>query len=101
MGYKVRLLTPSQKVIPFIDMGVLSEYIKLAAGSEQLWKRIEILSPDYTILATLDHDIVTPESIGKTRLNELRSMISDKYPVKARHWLQNYFYTVHVIYTQD
>jgi hypothetical protein len=99
MSYQVRLLTPSQKDIPFIDMEVLSDRIKIAAGTEQLWMRIDIFNSVSTILATLDRDIVIPESVGETILTELRSVIWSKYPVKARQWLQNYFNTVHIIYT--
>ena len=99
MSYKVRLLTPSQKVIPFNVMKSLSDRIKLAAGREQLWERIEIRSAGDTIITTIDHDIVSPESIGETILTELRGVISNKYPVKARQYLDKYFYTVRVIYT--
>ena len=99
MSYKVRLLTPSQKVIPFSVMKSLSVHIKLAAGAEQLWERVEILSAGDTVIATLDKDIVNPDSLGETILTELRTLISDKYPIKARRYLDNYFYTVRVIYT--
>ena len=99
MSYKVRLLTPSQKVIPFTILKSLSAHIKLAAGTEQLWERVEILNTGDTVIATLDKDIVNPDSVGETTLTELRSVISNKYPLKARQYLDNYFYTVHVIYT--
>jgi hypothetical protein len=99
MAYKVRLLTPSQKVMPLSVMKSFSDRIKLAAGTEQLWERIEILSANNTVVTTLDKDIVNPGSVGESILIELRSLISDKYPVKARQYLDNYFYTVHVIYT--
>jgi len=80
-------------------MKSLSDRIKLAAGREQLWERIEIRSAGDTIITTIDHDIVSPESIGETILTELRGVISNKYPVKARQYLDKYFYTVRVIYT--
>jgi hypothetical protein len=99
MSYKVRLLTPSQKVIPFNVIKSLSDRIKLAAGTEQLWDRTEILSTNNTVVTTLDKDIVNPDSVGESILTELRTLISDKDPVKARQYLDNYFYTVHVIYT--
>ena len=99
MSYQVRLLTPSQNDIPFIDMEVLSDRIKIAAGTEQLWMRIDIFNSASAIFVTLDRDIVSPESVGETILTELRSIIWSKYPVKARQWLQNYFNTVHIIYT--
>lgn len=99
MSYKVRLLTPSQKVIPFNVMKSLSDRIKLVGGTEQLWERVEILNTGNTVATTIDRDIVGPESVGETIIKELRTLISDKYPVKARQWLDNYFYAVHVIYT--
>jgi hypothetical protein len=80
-------------------MEVLSDRIKIAAGTEQQWMRIDIFNSSSTIFATLDRDIVSLESVGETTLTELRSMIWSKYPVKARQWLQNYFNTVHIIYT--
>ena len=80
-------------------MKSLSDRIKLAAGTEQLWERIEILNTDDTVVTTIDRDIVSPESIGETTLTELRTLISDKYPLKARQYLNNYLYTVRVIYT--
>jgi len=80
-------------------MKSLSAHIKLAAGTEQLWERIEILSAGNTVITTIDRDVVNPDSIGATTLTELRTLISDKYPFKARQYLDNYFYTVHVIYT--
>ena len=80
-------------------MEVLSDRIKIAAGTKELWMRIEIFNSASTAFATLDRDIVSSESVGETTLTELRNMIWSKYPVKARQWLQNYFNTVHVIYT--
>jgi hypothetical protein len=99
MSYKVRLLTPSQKVIPFSVMKSLLDRIKLATGTEQLWERVQIHSAGNTVLATIDCDIVSPDSVGGTILSELRTVISNKYPVKARQYLDKYFYTVRVIYT--
>jgi hypothetical protein len=80
-------------------MKSLSDRIKLAAGNEQLWERVEILTSAHTVFATLDKDIVNPDTVGETTLTELRTLISDKYPLKSRQYLDNYFYTVHVIYT--
>ena len=71
----------------------------LAAGTEQLWERVEILSAGDTVVTTIDRNIVSPESVGETILTELRGVISNKYPVKARQYLDKYFYTVRVIYT--
>ena len=44
-------------------MEVLSDRIKIAAGTEQQWMRIDILNSSSTIFATLDRDIVSLESV--------------------------------------
>ena len=99
MNYKVRLLTTSEKVIPFSVIKSLSDKLKLTSGTEQLWERIEIFGPGDTLLSTLERDLVEPESGGETTLKELGRKIQDKYPVNARQWLKNYFTTVKAIYT--
>ena len=99
MNYKVRLLTTSEKVIPFSVMKSLSDKLKLTSGTEQLWERIEIFGPGDTLLSTLERALVEPESGGETTLKELGRKIQDKYPVNARQWLKNYFTTVKAIYT--
>ena len=98
MSYKVRLLTISEEVIPFNHIKPLAE-IKLASGTDQLWKKIEIYSSGDALLSTLERDTVEPGSVGETTLKELATKIQDKYPVNARQWLKNYFATVKVIYT--
>ena len=99
MSYKVRLLTTSEKVIPFTVMKSLSDHLKLASGTDQLWERIEIFGLGDTLLSTLERNLVEPESGGESTLNELGRKIQDKYPVNARQWLKNYFTTVKAIYT--
>jgi len=71
MNYKVRLLTTSEKIIPFSVMKSLSDKIKLTSGTDQLWERIEIIGTGDTLLSTLGRDLVEPESGGETTLKEL------------------------------
>jgi len=99
MSYKTRLLTPSEKVIPFSTMKKVSDRIKLVSGVDPLWEKIEIYDAHDILLATLEYDIVNAESNGETTLKELDKSIQNKYPVNARQWLKNYFTTVKTIYT--
>jgi hypothetical protein len=98
MTYKVRLLTTSEEVIPFSHIQPLAEQ-KLISGTDQLWERIEIYSSSDNLLSTLERDIIEPGSVGEATLKELTRKIQDKYPVKTRQWLKNYFTTVKAIYT--
>ena len=99
MSYKTRLLTPSEKVIPFSTMKKVSDRIKLVSGVDPLWEKIEIYDAHDILLAILEYDIVNAESNGETTLKELDKSIQNKYPVNARQWLKNYFTTVKAIYT--
>ena len=99
MSNKTRLLTPSEKVIPFSTMKKVSDRIKLVSGVDPLWEKIEIYDAHDILLATLEYDIVNAESNGETTLKELDKSIQNKYPVNARQWLKNYFTTVKAIYT--
>ena len=99
MSYKTRLLTPSEKVIPFSTMKKVSDRIKLVSGVDPLWEKIEIYDAHDILLATLEYDTVNAESNGETTLKELDKSIQNKYPVNARQWLKNYFTTVKAIYT--
>ena len=99
MSYKTRLLTASQKVIPFSTLKKVSDRIKLVSGVDSLWENIEIYDAHDILLATLEYDIVSPGTTGETALKELDKAIQNKYPVNARQWLKNYFTTVKTIYT--
>jgi hypothetical protein len=99
MSYKTRLLTASQKVIPFSTLKKVSDRIKLVSGVDSLWENIEIYDAHDILLATMEYDIVSPGTTGETALKELDKAIQNKYPVNARQWLKNYFTTVKTIYT--
>jgi hypothetical protein len=99
MSNKTRLLTPSEKVIPFSTIKKVSDRIKLVSGTEDLWEKIEIYDGHDILLATLEYAAVNPESSGAVTLKELDRTIQNKLPVNARHWLISYFTTVKAIYT--
>ena len=99
MSNKTRLLTPSEKIIPFSALKKVSERIKLVSGTDDLWEKIEIYDAHDILLATLEYAAVNPESSGAVTLKELDRTIQNKLPVNARHWLISYFTTVKAIYT--
>ena len=99
MSNKTRLLTPSEKVIPFSTIKKVSDRIKLVSGTEDLWEKIEIYDAHDILLATLEYAAVNPESSGAVTLKELDRTIQNKLPVNARQWLISYFTTVKAIYT--
>jgi hypothetical protein len=43
MNNKGRLLTPSEKLIPFSSLQKVSSRLKLISGTDTSWKKIEIL----------------------------------------------------------
>jgi hypothetical protein len=46
-------------------MKSLSAHIKLAAGTEQVWERVEIFSAGNTVVTILDKNIVNSDSVGE------------------------------------
>jgi hypothetical protein len=80
-------------------MKKVSDRIKLVAGTEDLWEKIEIYDGHDILLATLEYAAVNPESSGAAILRELERTIQNKLPGNARQWLKSYFTTVKAIYT--
>jgi hypothetical protein len=99
MNNKSRLLTPSEKLIPFNSLQKMSSRLKLISGTDALWEKIEIYDSRDILISTLQYDVVNPGSAGETTLKQLEGATQDKYPVNARLWLKKYFATVHAIYT--
>ena len=99
MSNKTRLLTPSEKIIPFSAIKKVSERIKLVSGTDESWEKIEIYDAHDILLATLEYAAVNPESSGAAILRELDRTIQNRYPVNARQWLKNYFTAVKAVYT--
>ena len=81
MSYKVRLLTPSEKVISFNTLEKLSDRIKLVSGTDALWDKLEIHDSHDILFSTLEHDIVSSGSNGESTLKDLIKAIQDRYPV--------------------
>jgi hypothetical protein len=90
MNNKGRLLTPSEKLIPFNSLQKVSNKIKLISGTDASWEKIKIYDSRDILISNLQHDAVNRGSAGETTLKELEGAIQDKYPVNARLWLNKY-----------
>ncbi|MFZ2037668.1 MAG: hypothetical protein WAU62_12280 [Dehalococcoidales bacterium] len=99
MNNKGRLLTHSEKMIPFSSLQKVSNRLKLISGSDASWEKIEIYDSRDILISKLQYDAVHHGSTGETTLKDLETGIQDNYPVNARLWLKKYFATVHAIYT--
>ena len=99
MNNKGRLLTPSEKLIPFSSLQKVSSRLKLISGTDALWEKIEIYDSRDIRISNLQYDAVNRGSTGENTLKELEEAIQDKYPVNARLWLNKYFATFRAIYT--
>jgi hypothetical protein len=98
MDYHVRLLTPSDKVIPFSEVKNQGKSICLVSGADARWERIEIRNVEDQLVCIFERHSVSPGSTGEGELNQLRDSIQSSYPVSAREWLRRYFPTVKTIY---
>lgn len=105
MGYYIRFLSTSTKVIPFrrlqadIAKEGLSAVLRLEGGSEQDWKQLILSHPDGPEIAVIERDLVEDGSLGKAEIEEFTEMISDEEPQSAVGWLQEFLPWVKVIYS--
>jgi hypothetical protein len=99
MGYYVRILALSEKIIPFGEIVKQGNSIKLVSGTDTSWIRIEIYEPEDNLISILDRDLVAPGSSGEETIAKLKESINRSYPVSAREWLRKYFSTIKAIYS--
>jgi hypothetical protein len=99
MVYCVRLLTTTEKTLPFSEITRQGGSINLVLGTDMLWERLEILEPADNPIAILDRLPVSSDSRGDIEMEKLRDSIQSSYPVNSRQWLRNYFSRVKTIYT--
>ncbi len=99
MAYYVRLLSPSEKVIPFSEIVKQGNSIKLVSGTDIAWLKMEIYEPAYALISVLERDLITPGSLGENTLAKLRESIDNSYPINAREWVKNYLPKVKTIFS--
>jgi hypothetical protein len=99
MDHYDRVFTTSEKVIPFSEIKIQGDAIKLVSGTDQLWDKIEIYEPEHNLICNLERNSVSGGSLAETKLARIKDSIRDCYPTSAREWLTKYFSTIKTIYT--
>jgi hypothetical protein len=97
MGYYVRLLSPSEKIVFFSEIKLEVATLRLTAGSDQQWQEIEISGPSELPIARLSR-IPISSTPGTDTLNKLKDGISGASPASAREWLKKYLSSVKTIF---
>jgi hypothetical protein len=98
MGYYVRVLCPSEKIIYFSEIKDEVETVHLTAGPDRDWQDISISGPSEVPIAILSRLPVTGSGPGTEALNKLKDGISGSSPESAREWLRKYLVKVKTVY---
>ena len=98
MAYYVRLLTPGEKIIPFNDILLEIETVKLVAGTEREWGKIEIADPEGHAIALLERKPVASEA-GAAELAVMKKLAAGSEPENARAWVEKFLARVKTIYS--
>ncbi len=98
MSYYVRLLTPSEKTVPFSEIANQGSFIRLASGKDEAWERIEVCQPADNLISIIERHVLSPGSPAEGELADIKSSISRSYPISAREWLLKYLPTVKTVY---
>jgi hypothetical protein len=98
MAYYVRLLTPSEKTVPFNDILLEIGSVKLASGTDSNWGKIEIADSAGNLIAVLERKPVSTDP-GAAELTTLKQRVAGSDPESARRWIQNYLSNVKTIYS--
>jgi hypothetical protein len=98
MGYCVRFLTASEKVLPFQDVREQVATAKLVSGQDSAWDKIEISLPDGTLISVLERYPLSSEGQAQNEMALVKESLPGSYPLNAREWLKNYLFSTRVIY---
>jgi hypothetical protein len=97
MGYYVRVLSPSEKIIHFSELKLEVENLQLNAGTDKEWEEITISGPAGIPIARLNRTPIKTAA-GVEAIARLKAGISGAKPEHAAQWLVNYFSRVKTIY---
>jgi hypothetical protein len=98
MGYCGRLLTASEKVVPFQDIREQVDTAKLVSGQDSAWDKIEISLPEGTLISVLERYPLSSEGQAQNEMALLKDSLQGSDPLNAREWLKNYLSSTRVIY---
>ena len=104
MGYYVRVLSPSDEVVPHsvLSADLAAEYPKaklsVEVGSDTQWEQLLLRHPDDSKIAVVEHNS-TADDLGSEEIQEFIEEIGDFQPKSAVEWLREYLPTVRTIYS--
>ncbi|MDD5703199.1 MAG: hypothetical protein PHU23_14270 [Dehalococcoidales bacterium] len=99
MSYCVRLLTPSERIVPYREILEQVDSLKLAAGSVEAWEKLEIYGPDDKLLSILERYSVGSDVRAGIELAKLRESLQKSEPTSAREWVKKYLSKVKTVYS--
>ena len=103
MGYYIRVLSPSDRQIPYGELrdAVNAEYpaatLSVEQGSETEWEQLLLRHQNGAPIALVERN-PSDEGLGAEELQEFRDEIAGCQPRSAATWLNDYFSRVRVIY---
>lgn len=105
MAYYIRVLTPSEEVIPLARLEAALAHEKVAAsltiedGSAEAWNQLLLSHKDGgEEIAVIERNPVTPGSLGSDERDEFIESIEGCRPESAAEWLRGYLPRVKTIY---
>jgi hypothetical protein len=98
MSYYVRLLSHSDKIIPFNEIKAEVDSLHLLKGNDQNWEQLEVTGTEGGSIARIERH-PTGENPGESELERLKNEVSRAYPENARNWLYDYLSRVKTIYS--
>jgi hypothetical protein len=98
--YYIRVLTPSEEVVP---AGVLAAELKTAnlsveAGSDAQWEELLLSHRDGRAIALIERNAVFEDSLGAEELEEFVDTLDELQPATGAAWLRAWLPGVKTIY---
>jgi hypothetical protein len=104
MGYYVRLLTKSNKVVPFSELKKFLEekrpdvVLELGDGTDESWESLSLAHKDGQHISIMERNPVADGTLGEEELEEFIEMIEDCEPVSGAQWLLRCLPDIKTIY---
>jgi hypothetical protein len=100
MPYYIRVLSPSEKVIPASELsrGLENCALRVEAGTNDAWEHILLAEPDGREIAAIERNVVCAGSLGEEELNEFLDEVDELQPASGAEWLKTYLSTIKTIY---
>lgn len=104
MGYRIRVLSTSDQIVPVARLNnaltrdKFEAVIKCDPGAELTWEQIELAHSNGPAIALIERNVVLPGSLAESELAEFLEEMEDERPASAVTWLKSFFPRVRTIY---